>query len=302
MSAKKFKCKKKFEDLVKVFLFKNFRKIGIKKNDVIYLSVDIKNFYQPFLKFFIQNKNILNEKYLCELLFKYLKEYFLPHGTIVFPGFTWSFIKTKKFNIKSTPPELGLFEKNIYNKLGVKRSLHPTNSILSIGKLSQTITKDHGTFSFGANSPFDKFSDLHLKFVNIGIPFFDSCTYTHHIEHINGTNHRFYKLIDGKIYANNKILDGKYFILVKYKYFDKLIQRNEKRLYDFLLRKKKVRSIIDKNVIFSNISSAHVLYYGLKMLKNNPTAFMKRKILINFIENKRRFLKRQRSKINFKLV
>ena len=56
-----------------------------------------------------------------------------------------------------------------------------------------------GVFSFGANSPFSNFLKYKVKFLNIGIEWKNTCTYLHHIEHLNGINHRFYKLQKEKL-------------------------------------------------------------------------------------------------------
>ena len=62
-----------------------------------------------------------------------------------------------------------------------------------------------GGFSFGANSPFSNFVKYNVKFLNVGIKWIDTCTYLHHLEHLNGINHRFYKPTIGKIIYKGKL-------------------------------------------------------------------------------------------------
>ena len=89
-------------------------------------------------------------------------------------------------------------------KKGVHRSDHPINSIASWGKNSKFLTENHGPYSFGYNSPFEKFNKLKVKFLNIGITYGKTCTYVHHLEHLNGINHRFYKAVKGFVFHNKK--------------------------------------------------------------------------------------------------
>jgi len=277
--------------LSKKFLYANFKKLGIKRNDTIYLGLDLKNFYIPFLKLLSNNPDLFDKNVLNKIFYKNLKEYFLPNGTVIFQAFTWSFIKKKKFNPRLNPPDIGLFEKYIFNKPGVARSSHPTNSIIVFGKHKNSISKNHGLYSFGANSPFEKFKELNVKFVNIGVPFEDSCTYVHHLEHINGTNHRFNKLINGKIFVNKRYLSRNFYILVKYKDISTTIDRDEKKFCDYLKKTNKLKLIKDKNLLFSVIDCKDVYNIGLRLLKNDSNYFMKKKVFVRFLEKTKKIKK-----------
>lgn len=158
---------------------------------------------------------------------------------MIYPGFTWSFIKNKKFDKNKTIPEVGSFGKYLFNQKDIERSNHPINSIISWGNKKKEITKIHGPYSFGYNTPFENFLKLNVKFLNIGIPFYDTCTYVHHLEHLNGCNHRYYKLIKGKYFVKGKYYIKNFFFFAKYKSFTNIIKRNEKLLYNLLLKKKK---------------------------------------------------------------
>ena len=279
--------KNKLEALSKKFLYSNFKKLGIKRSDTIYLGLDLKNFYIPFLGLLKEDVNLFDKNLLNKIFYKNLNEYFLPNGTVILQAFTWSFIKKKIFNRHLTPPDVGVFEKYIFDKPGVARSSHPTNSIIVFGKYKNFISKNHGLYSFGANSPFEKFKEINVKFVNIGVPFEDSCTYVHHLEHINGTNHRFNKLISGKVFVNKKYLKRNFYILVKYKNIDISIGRNEKKFCDYLRKNNKLKSTKDKKLLFSVIDCKDVYNLGLNLLKNDSTYFMKKKIFVKFLEKKK---------------
>ncbi len=274
----------KFKSLSKNFLYTNLKKLRIKKTDTIYLGLDLKNFYIPFLNLLNKDPNLFDKNTLNKIFYKNLKEYFLPNGTVIFQAFTWSFITKKKFHPRFNSPDIGSFEKYVFNKPGVARSSHPTNSIIVFGKNKNLVTKNHGLYSFGANSPFEKFKDLNLKFVNIGVPLENSCTYLHHLEHINGTNHRFNKLINGKVFVNNKYLKKNFYILVKYKNISTAVDRNEKKFFDYLRKKNKLKSLKVNHVLFSVVNCEDVYNSGLSFLKDDSSYFMKKKIFVKFSE------------------
>jgi len=296
-----FSRKKYFEKKIERFLFTNFKKLKIKKSDIIYVGLDLTQFFLPFLIIFPDYKKKEIDIYFCNLLFKLLKKYFANKGTFIFPAFTWSFLENKRFKKNQTKPEIGSFEKYIFNKKGMTRSDHPINSVISWGKKNKQITKDHGAYSFGFNSPFQKFKELGVKFVNIGIPFYDTCTYVHHLEHLNGFNHRYYKLIQGQNYIKGKFIKKNYFFLVKYNSFNNKIRRNEKILYNDLIQKKKVKSFNAKKVIFSCIDSQDVYYEGLKLLNKDSCAFMNKKIVI-FMKKNNKKINTIKKKINYNLI
>ena len=277
--------------LSKKFLFNNLKKLGIKKSDTIYLGLDLKNFYIPFLEILNKDPNLFNKTILNKIFYENLKEYFLPNGTIILQAFTWSFIKEKKFHPRLNSPDIGSFEKYVFNKPGIARSSHPTNSIIVFGKNKNLVSKNHGLYSFGANSPFEKFKDLNVKFVNIGVPLEDSCTYLHHLEHVNGTNHRFNKLINGKVFVNDRYLTKNFYILVKYKNISTAVNRDEKKFFDYLRKIKKLKLLNVNQVLFSSINCKDVYNIGLRFLKNDSTYFMKKKVFVKFLEKVKKIKK-----------
>jgi aminoglycoside N3'-acetyltransferase len=293
---------KLFKKKIEKFLFSNLKKIKIKKNDIVYLGLDLYKFYYPFIKFISNYPKKNLDHYLCRFFFSLLKKYFNKKGTLIYPGFTWSFIKKKKFHKHKTIPEIGSFGKYLYKQSDIERSNHPINSLLSWGNKKKEITKIHGPYSFGFNTPFEKFLNYNVKFLNIGIPFYDTCTYVHHLEHLNGCNHRYYKLIKGKYFVDGKYYKKNFFFLAKYKSFSKNVKRNEKLFYKFLLKNKKVSSVINSSVLFTSIKTKDVFKAGMNFLIKDSSYFMSKKIEINFKETKKPIkTNKNEIKINYKL-
>lgn len=93
-------------------------------------------------------------------------------GTVVTLGFTKSFpfYKVDKEYIfkKTTVPETGAFGKLCLKYENSKRSMHPTNSFIAIGKYTDEILKDHDENSM-LYDPVKKLIELNAKMIVFGI-------------------------------------------------------------------------------------------------------------------------------------
>ena len=80
---------------------KNLIKIGIKKNDNIYLGINLGQSFKFYKNEIFQN-NSLNEirENCAKLIFQTITDYLGSDGTIICPTFSFHFIKTKIFNVK----------------------------------------------------------------------------------------------------------------------------------------------------------------------------------------------------------
>ena len=270
---------KKNNEEIRLFLFKNLKKLGVRRGDSLYLAINLNLFYFPFLKKII----FKNKEELVNFFIKILKDYIGKNGTLICPSFTFDFIKKKFFNKQEDEPNLGFFEKVFVFNDGVQRSNHPINSIASWGKYSKLLTESHGPYSFGYNSPFEKFRNLKVKFLNIGISYGKTCTYVHHLEHLNGINHRFYKAVKGFVFENNKFIKKIFFFLALFKDVD--LKKKEYLIEEELRKKNLIKERVSNGIYFSIINSSDVFEQGMKLLKENTCAFINKKFTINFVEN-----------------
>ena len=100
--------------------------LGIKENDVIFISADLLN-----VRYF---NNSTEQTYRDWVTI--LQSAVGPGGTIVIPAYTNTFPRFKKdptivFDV-TTEPNAGALSKAIYRYGGAERSLHPTNSCFAI--------------------------------------------------------------------------------------------------------------------------------------------------------------------------
>ena len=260
------------------------KKLKFKSTDNVYIGVDLgKIFINDYNKIFENNNLTLNEirKYSVNEIIKNLKIYF-KNGTIIVPSFNFEYFKKKKFNRNITKSSLGFFENSFIKKKGVLRSNHPVFSICAFGKKKNKILQPCGLFSFGQNSPFNSFIKNNVIFLNIGIPFKDTCTYVHHVEHLNGVNHRYYKAISGKVYEKGKYIQKTYYSLVRYNFIK--AQKAEYKIEKLLKNKKCLKEISNKKLYLSKVYAKDVFNCANEALQKDPSFFLDKKTIVKINE------------------
>jgi len=97
-------------------------------------------------------------------------------GTLIFPtypkGYSYDFIKSGKiFDINKTPSNTGLLSELARRHKSAIRSLHPTKSVVAIGKNAEEITNSHhlSPYPYDINSPYYKILNYNTKIIGIGV-------------------------------------------------------------------------------------------------------------------------------------
>jgi aminoglycoside 3-N-acetyltransferase len=260
-------------------LIKSLKKIGIKKGDTIYLGINLGKTYHNFYKNLFTKKTLLDSKTFCSnQVLNILKKYLTSKGTIIVPTFNFSFFKEKIYNIKTTKTDLGFFENNFLKQENISRSAHPIFSISCWGKNKNKIIYPCGLFSFGINSPFNNFLKYKVKFLNIGNLFIETCTYVHHLEHLNGVNHRYYKAVTGTIIQNGIKERKTCYALVRYKFLK--AEKAEYKIGKLMREKKLITETNQFGIYTSVINTSDVHNIGMKALINDPSFFISKKIIV----------------------
>jgi aminoglycoside 3-N-acetyltransferase len=110
-------------------------------------------------------------------------------GTIMMPafpgvGFNYDYLKTSPvFSLDNSPSKMGVITETFRKLPGVKRSLHPTDSVVALGPQSEFLTDTHfGQLTpYNLNSPFYKLCQLNGKIILLGVDF-NSLTNLHTVE------------------------------------------------------------------------------------------------------------------------
>jgi len=151
-------------------------KLGFKKGSTVFIhsSVDFLNIDFGPLR-------------MLEILIETVGE----EGTIVLP--CWHFTyraedylrKGQMFDVRRSPSVMGMLSEMARRYPGAKRSLHPINSIVAIGKNAEYITNAHHTdiFPCGGQSPYYRVMELGGIMAGIGV----DCTFMSFVHCVEDT-------------------------------------------------------------------------------------------------------------------
>ena len=269
------------KDLKKIII-KNLKNTGVKPHDHLYLSVDMGGIFHNFhdqpekIEMIFKNK-VFFTKYVLKIL----KEFISTKGSLICPTFSYSTTKTKFFDLKKTKSDLGIFSQIFLDDKISLRSNHSIHSLSAIGRFKKIIKLGHGIFSFGINSPFNELLNFNVKFVNIGVPFWKTCTYIHHVQQLAGCNFRFYKSFKVKKKIKNKIKISYDYDFLRFKNLSNEPINTIK--IEKILNKKKFIRYIKKPFLFSVVDCNLVYNETKNLLRINPSTFIEgsKKVIFN---------------------
>lgn len=151
------------------------------------LDIDLKNLKPPYLihSDIFRASCFLKKEIICghngsninEIHLRFLSKCF-GNDNLIFPSFNYDFPRSKIFNIKTTPSQVGDLTNYVLNGGSFHRTKTPMFSFLT--KMNN-LTNDYHNAPFGYGSVFDYIfnNDGSIIFYGTGV---DSCTYLHFVE------------------------------------------------------------------------------------------------------------------------
>jgi len=222
-------------------------KMGIKKGMTVFIhsSIDKLNLdFSPFR--------------LLEILMETVGE----EGTLIFP--CWHFKcraadflhdENAVFNVKKSPTTMGLLPELARRLPTAIRSLHPTASVVAIGKLAKTLTSEHhlDIYPNGVKSPLYKMMDYESRIIGLGERVV-SLSFVHVVEDIMKDKFPV-KTLEPEV-RKLKVIDGD----GKTQYFNTLIPSKE-------IQKRDIPKYMDKYIdasIYNAFSVKGVHFFSIK--------------------------------------
>tara|TARA_B100000886_G_scaffold324748_1_gene269696 strand:- start:878 stop:1684 length:807 start_codon:yes stop_codon:yes gene_type:complete len=174
-------------------------KLGIKKNDSIFLSTNIGMLGIP--KTNCRNKILISSRWIL----KALKEIVGKNGNIFVPTYSYTFTKKiKKFDPSKTKADIGYFPNFFLKQKNVIRSNDPMMSIAGFGPNVKNILLNISNNSFGKNCVLERLLKVkNLKCLHIGLGY-NWIPFMHYLDWINKVPFRFDKILEGDIKTKDK--------------------------------------------------------------------------------------------------
>jgi len=114
-------------------------------------------------------------------------------GTLILPLFNFSFAQGAKFDIRSTPSQMGALTEAARKRDNSVRTGHPIYSFSALGKKKSLFLGINNKSGYAENSPFGILRELKGKIAVLDLEDQNSMTFYHHIEEMNGVHYRFLK-------------------------------------------------------------------------------------------------------------
>ena len=260
-----------------------FKKINLKKGDIIFLVSDI----TKLIIYFKKIKIYFDINLFLNILIKTIGK----TGTLALPTYNWDFCEGKDFNYYKTKSMTGSLGSAALKRKDFVRTRHPIYSFAITGSETKKILKLKHKSCFGEDSPFAFFYKKNAKYLSIGVDYKSlGFTPVHYVEEKVGVNYRYFKRFRGNFVdekGKKKKIECKFFV----KDLSKISMTGIREETD-----KKLLSInaISKHFICDNNFNVIQLKPALNLLIKNLKDKSKKKKLIFPLKNNNI----KRSKIN----
>jgi aminoglycoside 3-N-acetyltransferase len=118
----------------------------------------------------------LNLAFPATTILTMLRDLVGPEGTLLFPTYpkrgSYDFLMSGQvFDVRKTPSYMGLITELARRHKEAVRSLHPTKSVVAIGRRARELTQTHCEcpYPYGGKSPYAKIREYGGKIVGIGV-------------------------------------------------------------------------------------------------------------------------------------
>ena len=199
----------------------------IQSNSKVILYVRLKNLFGDKKYYKFQTEDLLNM----------IREYLQP-SEIYIPTFSYSFTKTKLYNVSSTPSEVGRFSEEI-RKLFNNKKYRTHDPVFSVIETEKGLFKDNefNIDAFGPSSIWKYLNDHFHYIININLDIPIVSTQLHYLEYENEIKYRYVKYFKGTVKGWNKTIHN-----FQYKYYVHNLENNSlwnrKKLYQFFKNNK----------------------------------------------------------------
>jgi aminoglycoside 3-N-acetyltransferase len=259
--------------VLKNYIELSLKKIGVKKNDIIFVHTDIVN-----LPIFVhKTKNIKKKvKLFCDYIFESLTKVVSNKGIIIVPTFNYDFCKTKKFSVQNTPSQVGIFTEYMRKHTRTIRTANPIHSVAIFGFFKKEFAEEISNNCFGSNSIFERIYDKNAWIIFLGTTI-QSCTFVHRCEELADVPYRFYKKFSGHVLdKKKKSINHLYYCRYKNKYKDYDNGNTDHSKLEKVLLKKNYLIKPFKKFEISGIKAASLQDYLVRKLKKNPFYLLKK--------------------------
>lgn len=241
-------------------LISEFKRIGLKKNDVVLVHSSFKSFGE------VEG----GPQTVIDALVSVLG----PKGTLITPTFNFNFCNGELFNVNETPSQTGIITEFMRKNPNSIRTKDPVYSFSIMGKLKEELGNLVYDSCYGKYSMFAQLRKYNGKIMIIGLAYNNSMTFFHHVEEMEGCDYRYFKEFNGNIID----LDGtnkKTKIKIYVRNLEKKVETDVDKMGVILENDGLVDNLKIGNADVKFLDANQVYVRTAKELKNNPYVLCK---------------------------
>lgn len=140
---------------------------------------------------------------LAERVLDLIEEFVGPERTLVLPTFTFSFPKTREYDLVRSSPDTGAMPRRFLIRPGVQRTPKPINSYAVIGPLAAEVMALPVETAWGNGSVMAWMETVNARQCVVGVPW-KYCGYFHRAEELLRVPYRYFKRFTGTMYCNGE--------------------------------------------------------------------------------------------------
>lgn len=246
---------------------KAFKKVGIKKNDSVFLMNELFRIGK------IKNINSAQRNY-STYLNTFIK-YFNKNGTLSMNTYNFETLRfNKNFNYNEKKTSAGKLAEIFLKNKSVLRSTHPVFSISSIGSKKKFICNNNSQHNYGKNSPYERLLQINSVILNLGGNIIYN-PFLHCAEHACGVPYFYNKIFKKNFYKNGKKIKKKFVCFMKYQNLD--FEYDHKKI-ERVLKTKKILKEVKLGLGYLTACNAKSFYNTLiQILQKDIHGLLKRK-------------------------
>ncbi len=238
-------------------LNKFFKKIKKNEDKIIVFQTDV----IPSAIFYK-----LNGKFVSTTILERIEKNFY-NKTILFPAFSNDFVEKKNYDIFLSKPNTGIIPNLALKSKKYHRTESPLHSFLIKGPQTKLVKSLKQITTWGAGSVFNWLYENKARWISLNLELNRGCAIHHMSEEIARVPYRFFKVFNGKIYTNRKLLNQN-FNEKKYSYYLKYYNRLNYNKWPKFMREnidyKKIsisKGLFASSFLVNNIVNRSVKYY-----------------------------------------
>ena len=131
-----------------------------------------------------------------------------PERTVLFPGYTYAYARTREFDIALSKPETGVLSQEVFADARFLRTESPLNSYFVTGPRTPEAMRIHDETLWGDDSLMGWCDHVDARICVLGEPWHEACTNFHRAEEILRVPYRYFKRFPG-VTKNRGELIGK---------------------------------------------------------------------------------------------